>query len=93
MIQKTSLTNQRISPIPQLNTKWTQGQKCHPTTIKVIIAKLDGGSNSHVFNKIKLFAYIRPIQCNIQIINGRKAPAKGFGLFIMKYPKKIIIPL
>ena len=47
-----------------------------------------------MFTGIKLFAYIRPVQCNVKILNGRKAPAKGFGLDIIKTPKtNIIIPL
>ena len=41
-----------------------------------------------------MFAYIRPVQCNVQILNGRKSPAKVFGLVIIKIPKtNIIIPL
>ena len=55
---------------------------------------MDGGSNSHVFTDIKLFTYIRPVQYNLQILNGIKAPEKGFGLVIIKIPKThIIIPL
>ena len=47
-----------------------------------------------MFTDIKIFNYIRTIKCNVQILNGRKAPAKCFGLVIVKTPKtKIIIPL
>ena len=35
-----------------------------------------------------MFAYIRPVQCNVQMINDRKDPAKGFGLVIIKFPQK-----
>ena len=47
-----------------------------------------------MFNDIKLFSYIIPVQCNLKIDNNRKSPAKGFGIVIIKTPKKnIIIPL
>ena len=46
-----------------------------------------------MFTNIKLFIYIRPVQCNVQILNGSKSPVKGFGLVIIKKPQKIIIPL
>ena len=69
-------------------------KKLHPTTIKVTTSQLYGGSNSHVSTNIKLFNYIRPVQCNVQILNVKKAPTKGFGLLIIKIPKtNIIIPL
>ena len=71
-----------------------KGNTIHTITIKVTTAQLGGGSNYHLFVDIKLFAYIRPVQCNIQILNGRKAPAKGFGLVIIKITKtNVIIPL
>ena len=39
-------------------------------------------------------AYIRPVKCNVKILNGRKYPAKGFGLVITKIPNtNITIPL
>ena len=47
-----------------------KGKTLHPTTIKVTTSQLDGGSNSHVFTDIKLFAYIKPVQFNVQILNG-----------------------
>ena len=60
----------------------------------VVRAQLDGVSNYHVFTNIKMFAYIRPLQCNLKILNGSKSPEKCFGLVIIKIPKKnIIIPL
>ena len=69
-------------------------EKFHPTIIKVTTEQLNGRSNYHVFNDIKLFAYIRPVQCPVQILHVRKTPAKGFGLVIIKPPKtNIIIPL
>ena len=47
-----------------------------------------------MFIDIKLFAYIRPVQYNVQTLNVSKAPAKVFGIVIMKTPKtNIIIPL
>ena len=47
-----------------------------------------------MFTDIKQFAYIRLVQCNVQIINGRKAPTKGFGFVIFKNLKtNIIIPI
>ena len=38
-----------------------------------------------------MFTYVIPVKCNVQITNGRKSPAKGFVLVILK--KNIIIPL
>ena len=41
-----------------------------------------------------MFTYIRPVKCNIQIINGSKSPEKGFDLVIITPPQNnIIIPL
>ena len=39
-----------------------------------------------MFTDIKLFAYIRPVQCNVKIVNGSKVPVKGFGLFTITPP-------
>ena len=47
-----------------------------------------GGSNSHMFTGIAMSTYIRPVESNMQSINSRKSPAKGFGLVIIKIPKK-----
>ena len=70
-----------------------KGKKLHPTNIKVTTAQLDVGSNSHTFTNIKIFTYIRTVEYNVKILNGRKSPAKGFGLFTIKPPKtNIIIP-
>ena len=63
----------------------------HPTTITVTTAQLDGGSKSHVLTDIKLLFYIRPVQFNVQIINVSKAPAKGFGLFVIKSPQQTLL--
>ena len=47
-----------------------------------------------MFDYIKLFAYIRPVQCNLKSLNVSKSPAKAFGLVIIKISKtNIIIPL
>ena len=71
-----------------------KGNTHHTPTIKVTTVQLDGVSNSHVFTDIKLFAYTRPVQCNVQIINVSKAIAKGFVLVIIKIQKtSISIPL
>ena len=67
------------------------GNTLHPNTTQVITAKLDGGSNSHVFTGITILTYIRHVKCNVQILNGRKTPAKCFGLAMIK-KKNIIIP-
>ena len=40
-----------------------------------------------------MLTYIRPVNCNVKIINDRKAPSKGFGIVIIKHQKNIIIPL
>ena len=55
---------------------------------------MGGGWNSHLFTGIKTVAYIRPVKVNAQMLNGRKASSKGFGLVIIKIPKtNMIIPL
>ena len=33
-----------------------------------------------------MFTYIRPINFNVQVFNGKNLPAKGFGLVIVKIP-------
>ena len=60
-----------------------KGYTLHPTTIKVRTTQLDGGSNYHVFTVITILTYIRTVKSIVQIINGIKAPAKGFGLVII----------
>ena len=40
-----------------------------------------------------MFTYIRLVNFNVQIINGRKSPANVFSLFIVKNKNKNIIPL
>ena len=70
------------------------GNTLHPTITKVSTAQMDGRSNSHAFANIKMFAYIRPVKFNVQIINSSKAPENVFGLVIIKIPKtSTIIPL
>ena len=44
-----------------------------------------------MFTNIKLFSYIRPVKCNVQILNGSKYTSKSFGLVIIKKPKTNII--
>ena len=46
-----------------------------------------------MFTDITMFTYIRPGKFNVQIINDRKSPEKGFGLVIIKIPKTYIIIL
>ena len=36
---------------------------------------------------------MRPVKLNVEILNGRKYPAKGIGIFIIKIPKMNIIIL
>ena len=50
---------------------------------QVSTTKLDVGSNSHVFTNITMFTYIRPVKCNVKILNGRKTPAKVLGFVIV----------
>ena len=64
-----------------------EGNTLHPITTQVITEQLDGGSNFHVFTSITIFTYIIPVKYNVQIINGIKAPEKGFGLVIIKFQK------
>ena len=47
-----------------------------------------------MFIDITIFTYIIPVKCNVNIIQGRKSPAKGFGI-VMVYISEtsIIIPL
>ena len=71
-----------------------EGNKLQPTNTQVSNVQLYVVSNSHVFTNITMFTYIIPVKCNVQIINGRRSPAKGSGLVIVKIPKtNIIIPL
>ena len=71
-----------------------KGNTLHPNTTPVSTSQLYGVSNSHVFTNITMFAYIRPIKCNVQIPNCSKSSEKVFGLFIIKIAKiNIIIPI
>ena len=38
-----------------------------------------------------MFTYIRLVKFNVQILNGSKSPAKGFGIIMVKTPKTSII--
>ena len=44
-----------------------------------------------MFTNIIIFIYTRPVKYNIQILHGRKVPARGFGLVIIKIPQTNII--
>ena len=68
-----------------------KGKTLHITTTQVSTIKLVGGSTSHVFTGIKMFTYIIPINCNVQIINRSKAPAKLFGLVISFFQKQTLL--
>ena len=85
MIQKTSLMAQRILQYRILLLSGHKGKKIHPTTIKVTIAQLDGGSKSHVFIGIKIFAYIRPVQCNDKFSMVAKPLQKFLACHHLKY--------
>ena len=39
---------------------------------------MDVGSNTRIFANITMLPYIRPLKCNVQIQNVRKATEKGF---------------
>ena len=84
-------------PYPKINSGIMSincNKTFHPTTIKVSNAQMDVLSNSYLFTNITIFTYIRPVKCNVQILNSRKSPAKRFGFVIIKIPKtNIIIPL
>ena len=73
-----------------METRATYPKK--PTQVSIL--QLYGVSNSHVFIDITMFTLIIPVKCNIKILYDNKAPAKSFGLAIVKIPKtNIIIPL
>ena len=57
-----------------------------PTQVKNV--QLNGGSNYHMFTGITMFTYIRPVKFNVKIKNVSKSPSKGFGLVVIKIPKK-----
>ena len=70
------------------------GNNIQTSPTHIINEKIYVVSNSQVFTVITMFTYIRPVNCNVQILNGSKSPAKGFGLVIIKKSKtNIIIPL
>ena len=71
-----------------MTRNWTQGQHTSYNYHKVITAQLYGGSNSPLFINITIFTYIRPVKLNVHTINGSKVPTRGFGIFIIKIPKK-----
>ena len=68
-----------------------KGIKIQTSTTQVINVQLGGWSKSQVFTKITKFSYIRSVKCSAQILNGRRFPAKGLGLVIIKTPKTNII--
>ena len=42
-----------------------KGNTLQKNTTKVITEQLDGGSNYRMFTNTKIFAYIRPVKCNV----------------------------
>ena len=67
------------------------GNTLQQITTQVRTAQLDVRPKYHVFTNTKIFNYIRPVKCNVKILNGRKSPEKGFGLVIVKTIKSRII--
>ena len=61
-----------------------KGEKPQTNTTQVINTQLYGGSKPVVFANITILTYIRPVKCNVQILNDTKC----FGLVIVKNPKK-----
>ena len=57
-------------------------------TTQVITEQIHLGLESPFFTDITMFTYIIPVKCNIQTINGRKAPVKGSGIVIVYISKK-----
>ena len=68
-----------------------KGNTIHPTTTQFRTAQLGVETNSNVLTDLTMLTYIRPVKCNVKMFNDSKAPAKGFGLFIIKIPKTYII--
>ena len=64
-----------------------KGNNTQIITTQVNNEQLDGGLYYQVFTNINMITYIWPVECNVQIIRGRKDPSKGFGLVIIKTPK------
>ena len=63
-------------------------EKIQINTTQVSTARLEGGTNPHVFTNITMFTYTVPVWCNGQILNDSKPPAKGFGLVMIKISKR-----
>ena len=76
------------------SSPWKLMVVIQPNTNQVITEQLHLGLESPFFTDITMFTYIIPVKCNIQTINGRKAPVKGFGIVIVYISKtNITIPL
>ena len=56
-----------------------KGTNIQTIPVQVSNEQLYGVSNFHVFTKITMFNFIRPVKCNVQILNFKKSPAKSFG--------------
>ena len=48
-----------------------------------------GGSNYHMFNEMSMLTYIKPVKCNVEILNVSKDTEKVFGIIIIKIPPQI----
>ena len=70
---------------------WKLMMLIQSNTTQVSSAQLWVVSNSQLFYDINIFTYIIPVKCKVQIINFRKSPEKGFGIFIVNIPKTNII--
>ena len=62
--------------------------KIQTSTTQVINSQLDVGSNYRMLTEITMLTYIRPLKCNVQILNGRRSPAKVFGTVIVTLQKQ-----
>ena len=92
MTLTTSLTTQNIFSSIISNYYMDMRKKnTQKSSTQIRNAQMDGGSNCHMFTVIIILTYIRPIKCNVKILNDIKAPVKGFGLVVIKPPKTNII--
>ena len=91
MTQKTSLTKRNIfasiTADSQVDTRATPQTNTNQTSA----TKLSGGSNYQVFTNTTIFTYNRPVKYNVQILNEIKSTAKGFIIFIVRIPGKILL--
>ena len=59
------------------------GKKIQTNTTQVSTEQLGRDTKSHMFTDMIMFTYIITEKYNVQIINGREDPAKGFGIVIV----------